>query len=68
MMRISSKLQVVLPKIEYEQNFNNTDYIINNNFFLDGNYFRTEKIPKNFIKFFDITVDNNIVFSVLKKK
>jgi hypothetical protein len=54
-------------KIEYEQNFNNTDYIINNNFFLDGNYFRTDKIPKNFIKFFDITVDNNIVLSILKK-
>ena len=55
-------------KIEYEKNLIDSDYIINNNFFLDGNYHRTKKIPKNFIKFYDIKVDNNVVMSILKKE
>lgn len=63
-----SILQNSKKKIKFEQNLIHADYVINNNFFLDGNYRRVEIIHKDFIKFFDIKVDNNIVLTIFKKK
>ena len=54
-------------RIEYSPNFEESDYLINNNIFVLANNNKIKKIPKNFVIYYQLFIDDILVTTIYKR-